>query len=126
MDREFVLKTVKQLFFAALFGAVFSLVCLAVAALFVKNFSTPQAGVSAINWSVKCVAAFLGSALFVRGERALFKGAGAGALFVVLTMFLFAVIGGGLHIDGFFVLELIVCAILGGAGGLLGAKLRKA
>lgn len=126
MEKECIKDTVKQLFFAALFGAVFSLLALAVAAIFVKNFSMPQSGVTAINWSVKCVAAFLSSVLFVRGARALFKGAGAGALFALLTMFLFAIIGGGFHVDGFFVLELIVCAILGGAGGLLGAKLRKA
>ncbi len=126
MDRELLKQTLKQLIFAALFGAVFSLLALALAAIFVKNFSVPQAGVTAVNWCVKCVAAFLGSVLFIRGERSLFKGAGAGALFAVLTLLLFAMIGGGVHVDGFFVLELVVCAILGGAGGLLGAKLRKA
>ena len=126
MEKEQVKATVKQLLFAALFGAVFSLLALAVAAIFVKNFSMPQSSVTAINWSVKCLSAFLSSVLFVRGARGLFKGAGAGAIYVVLTMLLFAIIGGGFHIDGFFVLELIVCAILGGAGGLLGAKLRKA
>ena len=126
MEKEQVKATVKQLLFAALFGAVCSLLALAVAAIFVKNFSMPQSSVTAINWSVKCLFAFLSSVLFVRGERALLKGAGAGAVYVILTMLLFATIGGGFHIDGFFVLELIVCAILGGAGGLLGAKLRKA
>ena len=125
MDREFFLNAVKQILFAVVFGAVFSLLCLAVAVIIVKNFSTPQAGVTAINWCVKCVASFLAGALFIRGERALLKGAGAGVLFSVLTMLLFAIIGGGFHVDGFFVLELAVCAILGGVGGLLGAKLRK-
>ena len=126
MDRDLIRSTVKQLVFASLFGTVCSLAALAVAAIFVKNFSMPQPSVTAINWSVKCVAAFLSAALFVKGERALFKGAGAGVIFALLTLLLFAVIGGGVHLDGFFVLELAVCAILGGAGGLLGAKLRKA
>lgn len=125
MDREFAIATVRQIFFAALFGAVFSLLSLAIAAIFVKCFPMPQAGVTAVNWCVKCVGAFLASALFIRGERALLKGAGAGLAFAVLTLLLFAMIGGGFRIDGFFVLELAVCAILGGAGGLLGAKLRK-
>ncbi len=126
MEREFALKTAKQIALAALFGTIFSLTALAVAAIFVKQFVLPQTTVTAIGWCVKCVAAFLSCALFIRGERAVPKGIGAGVSFTVLTLLLFAAIGGGFHIDGFFVLELAVCAILGGAGGLLGAKLRKA
>ena len=126
MDRKGIGTAGKQIALAAFCGAVFSLLALALAAVFVKNFSLPQPTVTAINWSVKCVAAFFGSVLFVKGERALFKGVGAGVLYTVLTLFLFAAIGGGFHVDGFFVLELAVCGILGGVGGLLGAKLRKA
>ena len=126
MEKKEMRAAGKQVGLAALCGAIVSLFALALAAVFVKNFALPQPTVTAINWSVKCLASFLGSVLFVKGERALFKGAGAGVLYTVLTLLLFAAIGGGFHIDGFFVLELAVCGILGGVGGLLGAKLRKA
>ncbi len=126
MDREFIKKTALSLLFSVVAGALLSLIALAVAALFVKNFTLPQGAVTAINWSVKCLSAFVPAVLFLGGERALLKGVASGALYAVLTLILFAIIGGGFHVDGFFALELVVCGILGALGALLGAKFRKA
>ncbi len=110
---------------AALCYAAFSLFALAIVAVIVKACAPSDAVIRILNWSVKCIGAFLFSLLFIKKERALFKGIAAGILGVILTMFLFAAIGGGFHITWFFPLELFVCGLLGGAGALLSAKLRK-
>ncbi len=125
MEKGFWKGTAVQLLIAAFAAALFSLFALSVAAIFVKVFLPPETVVTAVNWCVKCVAAFLSSCIFIKGERALLKGVGAGVLYAVLALILFSFIGGW-HFDAFFLLELVVCGILGGAGALLGAKLRKA
>ena len=110
---------------AALLYAAFTLFALALIAVIVKACAPSDAVIKALNWLVKCIGSFFFCMLCIKKERALFKGAIAGILGVFLTMFLFAAIGGGFHITWFFPLELLVCALLGGAGALLGAKLRK-
>lgn len=126
MEKQEVVKSIFRVCCAALAGAVFSLFCLSVFAIIVQAYALPQAAVTAVLWTVKCLSAFLSCLLFLGGERALFKGMGAGVLYSILTMLLFAAIGGGFGLGGFFALELLVSAILGGCGALVGAKLRKA
>ncbi len=104
---------------------LFSLFALALVAVAVRAYAPPQAVVTAINWAVKCVGVFVCCMLFSGTERALFKGMAAGALSSLCTMLVFALIGGGFALDAFFLLELLVCTLLGGAGALLGAKFRK-
>ena len=65
------------------------------------------------------------SAVFLHGERALFKGMAAGTLAAVFAMLLFAAIGGGFRVNALFLVELIVCAVLGALGALVGVKLRR-
>lgn len=126
MDKQVIFKGVFEAVLAALAAAVFSLFALAIAALFVRGFLLPQTAVTAIDWSIRCVAVFLGSLFLIGKERALFKGMGAGIMFCFLTLLLFGLIGGNWQLDIFFLLELVVCIILGGVGALVGAKLRKA
>lgn len=61
----------------------------------------------------------------LHGERALFKGMAAGTLAAVFAMLLFAAIGGGFRVNALFLVELIVCAVLGALGALVGVKLRR-
>ena len=70
--------------------------------------------------------ALLSGAILIGSERALFKGIAAGVLGCVLTMFLFAAIGGGFHVTPLFCLELPLTGILCGFGALVGGKFRKA
>ena len=105
---------------------VFSLVALAVTAVFIRAYCPPQGVVTAVSWTVKCAGVFLFSLLFIRRERAVFKGAAAGLFSALATLAVFAIIGGGASVTGFFALELFVSAALGALGALLGAKLRKA
>lgn len=110
---------------SALLYSAFSLFALAIIAFIVKASAPSDAVIKVLNWTVKCIGAFVFPLLCVKKERALVKGAVSGVLGVFLTMFLFAAIGGGFYVTWFFLLELFVCALLGGAGALLGAKLRK-
>ncbi len=122
-------KTVRRAIFevlrAALFTTLFSLLALTIVAVFVKAYRPDTVTVTAINWTVKCVGVFFVSLLFLGRERALFKGICAGVLSSVLTMFVFAAVGGGFFVDILFLPELLLTAASGGAGALLGAKFRK-
>ena len=48
-----------------------------------------------------------------------------GVVAAILSMLLFAAIGGGFRVNALFLVELIVCALLGAFGALVGVKLRK-
>ena len=121
----FFRKAVWETLKAALLYAAFALFALALTAVIVKACAPSDTVVRILNWTVKCIGSFVFPLFCIKKERALLKGIAAGILGVILTMFLFAAIGGGFHITWFFPLELLVCALLGGAGALLGAKLRK-
>lgn len=118
-------RAVVEITLSVLFYALFCLVALALAAVFIRAY-VPAAGVvSAINWVIKCVGSFLFPLIFVRRERALIKGAVAGVAGAVFTMLLFAIVGGGFSLTALFLAELVVCALLGGLGALAGMKLRR-
>ena len=125
MDKAFWRNAIWEVFKAALATTAFCLFALALVAVFVRAYAPPQIVLTAVNWSLKCVGSFCFCMIFIRRERALFKGLSAGFLSVFLTMFLFAAIGGGFHLDWLFLAEIVLISVLGGLGGLLGAKLRK-
>lgn len=121
----FFRKAVWETLKAALLYAAFSLFALALTAVIVKACAPSDTLVRALNWMVKCIGSLVFPFICIKKERALIKGIAAGVLGVILTMLLFAAIGGGFHVTWFFPLELLICGILGGAGALVGSKLRK-
>ena len=126
MDKAFWRRATIEVVRTAFFTTVFSLFALALVAVFVRAYAPSQLTITAVNWTVKCVGIFLFSIFFIGRERALFKGLAAGVLSAILTMFVFAAIGGGFHVNWLFLAELVLCAACGGAGALIGAKLHKA
>ena len=122
--REKCLRAGKDVLVAALLITLFYLVATALAAVFVRAYVPPDGAVVAVNWVIRCVGAFLMSAVFLHGERALFKGMAAGTLAAVFAMLLFAAIGGGFRVNALFLVELFVCAVLGALGALVGVKKR--
>ncbi len=118
-------RSVKQVVLAALFCTIFYLVATALAAILVRAYAPADGAVLAINWVIKCVGAFLFPLLFVHSGHALFKGIAAGLFATVLAMLLFAAIGGGFRLNALFLVELLVCGVLGGLGALAGVRLRK-
>ena len=118
-------RAVIEVLLSTLFYALFCLVALALVAVFVRAY-VPAAGVvTAVNWVVKCVGSFLFPLIFVRRERALVKGVVAGLCGALVTMLLFAAVGGGFSLTALFLVELLVCGVLGGPGALAGVKLRR-
>lgn len=118
-------RAIKEVLIASLVITLFYLVATALAAVFIRAFVPADGVVVAVNWMIKCVGVFLGCAVFLHGERALFKGMASGVCAIVLSMLLFAAIGGGFRLNGFFLLELVVCALVGAVGALVGVKLHK-
>lgn len=122
---EEVKKTAREVGLSAISGAAFYLFAAAIFAVFVRAYAPSGAAVTAVNWILKALASFSFCLLFVHPSHALFKGMGGGAAMCVLSMLLFAAIGGGFHLTWLFPAELVLSAALGGAGALLGVKLRK-
>lgn len=125
MDGAFWKRTAWEIFKTTLLTAVFCLFFEAIFAVIIRAASPSTALITAINWIVKCAAVFVFSLVCIRRERAFFKGLAAGLVAVFLTMFLFAAIGGGFHLDILFLPELALSTVAGGLGALLGTKLRK-
>ena len=118
-------RNIFEVVLAALFYAIFCLVALALTAVFVRAY-VPAAGVvTAVNWVIKCFGSFLVPMLVIRRGRALLKGALAGVAGALVTMLLFAIVGGGFSLTALFLAELLACGVLGGLGALVGTKLRK-
>ena len=125
MDKVFWKRAAWELIKTALLTAVFCLFFEAIFALIIRAAAPSDILITAVNWVIKCAAVFLFSMLFIKRERAFFKGLAAGLLAVFITMFLFAAIGGGFHLNILFLPELVLSTLCGGLGALLGAKLRK-
>ena len=118
-------RAVVEILLSTLFYALFCLVAMAVAAVFVRAYVPSAGAVSVIGWAIKCAGSFLFPLIFVRRERALVKGVVAGLCRALVTMLLFAAVGGGFSLTALFLVELLVCGVLGGLGALAGVKLRR-
>ncbi len=124
MERDFwsraILEVVKFIFFSL----VGCLLAESVFAFFVRSFALPSETVRTVNWIIQAVACTVCGIFTVRSERALFKGMAGGVLSVLVTMLVFGFIG-GFHLNALFLLKLLLGALCGGAGAILGVKLRK-
>lgn len=125
MENSFWKRAAWEVFKSALCATAFCLIAEAVFALVVRACAPSQGLITAVNWILKGLGVFVFSLLFIRKERAFFKGLAAGFISTLLTMLLFAAIGGGFHLSLLFLIELPLMMLLGGAGALLGAKFGK-
>ncbi len=123
--QSFLGRCVREVTLSVLFYAVFCLAAMSLVAVFVRAYAPQDGAVTAAAWVIRCAGSFLFPLLFVRRERALFKGAAAGAVGAVVTMLLFAAVAGAFSCTWLFAVELFACALLGGLGALAGVKLRK-
>lgn len=108
----------------ALSATIFCLFAAAILAVFVRAYAPSDVTVTIVNQILKCVGVFVFSLIFVRRDRALFKGAAAGVMALFLTTLIFGLIG-GFHVTAFFFAEILFAALFGGLGALCGGKLRK-
>ena len=117
-------RAVKECGLSALVSAVFCLFAVALFAVFVRAYAPSETTVAVINRVILAAGVFLSSFLFVHRERALFKGTAAGVLSLLVTTLVFGSIG-GFHFTALFLADLLLCAVFGGLGALLGVKIRK-
>lgn len=118
-------RAIIEIVLSTLFYALFCLVMMAIVAVFVRAY-VPSAGVvTAVSWIVKCAGSFLMPLIFVRRGRAFLKGAVAGIFGSLVTMLLFAIVGGGFSLTALYLVELLVCGVLGALGALAGIRLRR-
>ena len=117
-------KAVKECGLTAALSAAFSLFAVALFAVFVRAYAPSDTTIAIVDRIILSLGVFVFSLIFIRRERALFKGAAAGVLSLLLTTVIFGCIG-GFHFTPMFLLELLLVAVFGGLGALLGVKLRK-
>ena len=118
-------RAIIEIVLSTLFYALFCLVMMAIVAVFVRAY-VPSAGVvTAVSWIVKCAGSFLMPLIFVRRGRAFLKGAVAGIFGSLVTMLLFAIVGGGFSLTALYLVELLACGSLGALGALAGGRLRR-
>ncbi len=124
MENGFFGRAVKETLACALCATAFCLTLEALFAVFVRAFALSSGAITAFNWLIQAAASFTCALLFIKSERTLFKGMAGGVLSVLLPMLVFGWIG-GFHLNGFFLLKLLLGGVLGGLGALLGVKVRK-
>ncbi len=122
---ETIKRTAREISLAAVSGTAVYLFAAAIFAVIVRAYAPDAAVVTATGWVLKALFSFCFCLLFIHRGRALFKGMGGGFCMCMLEMLLFAAIGGEFRLTWFFALELLLSAALGGAGAVLGVKLRK-
>ncbi len=121
---ETLKKAIKESGLAAICASAFCLFATALFAVFVRAYAPSEVTIAVVDRVILAAGVFLFSFVFVHRERALFKGAGAGALSFLLTVVIFGCIG-GFHFSAMLLADLLLCALFGGLGALLGVKLRK-
>ncbi|MGN0823046.1 MAG: hypothetical protein ACI4NG_04670 [Candidatus Gallimonas sp.] len=124
MEDGFLRRAAAEAIKAAFFCTAFCLLAEALFAVFIRAYAPSYAVLSAVNWGIKCLGASVGALIFVRGDRAFFKGLAAGAVGCFATMLIFGAVG-GFHLTPLFLLEVPLMAAVGGAGAVIGRFLRK-
>ena len=124
MSEHFWGRAVREVALAAAAATVFCLLSEALFAVFVRAYALSSEAILLSNLLCKTAAAFAFSLLFVRRERAFFKGTAAGLLFLLVTTLLFGLIG-GFRFTPLFLADVLLCALAGGFGAAAGRKLRK-
>ena len=77
-----------------------------------------------VNQTLKVLSAFLGAVFFVRGEKGLVKGVAIGLLFTALSYLTFSAIGGDFSLSWWIIVELVLSALAGVVGGVIGVNIR--
>ena len=96
-------KAVKECGLTAALSAAFSLFALALFAVFVRAYAPSDTTIAIVDRIILSLGVFVFSLIFIRRERALFKGAAAGVLSLLLTTVIFGCIG-GFHFTPMFLL----------------------
>ena len=100
-------------------AAVFTLAAVLIFALLIKIFSIGSSIIVPVNQVIKMLAVFLGCFVCLRPTRAVLKGAVSGIGVILLTYFLFAVIGGAISFGWGNILDIVFGAIVGAISGIV-------
>ena len=94
-------------------------------ALILRWASISNTAIKTINQFIKVIAIFAGCFFSLKGEKGLIKGAVCGGFFSIIMFLLFSIIGGKTAFSGWFFLEVLFGAIVGGISGILTVNARK-
>ena len=119
MQNQTIFQIVKGVFFAL----AVSLLCSVVFACILRFSPLPDTVIYPVNQTLKAVCIAVGTLLFVRGEKGLWKGGGIALIFTALSYLAFSAIGGDFSLSWLIFLELAIALIVGAAAGAVAVNL---
>jgi putative membrane protein (TIGR04086 family) len=106
------------------FALAFSLLSAIIFASVLRFSGLSDKVIYPVNQTLKVLSAFLGAVFFVRGEKGLVKGVAIGLLFTALSYLTFSAIGGDFSLSWWIIAELVLSALAGVVGGVIGVNIR--
>ena len=103
----------------------FSFLCAVIFASILRFTSLPDKVIYPVNQAIKLCAVVLGALVFVRGEKGWLQGLAIALLFTALSYLTFSAIGGDFSLSWWIVIELLLGALAGVVGGVVGVNCRR-
>lgn len=94
-------------------------------AVILRVSAIPERAVYPVTQTVKVLCAFLGALASVRGEKGWLRGGAIGILFGMLSYLAFSALGGDFSLSWLIVFELVLTAVSGALGGVIGVNVRR-
>jgi putative membrane protein (TIGR04086 family) len=118
-------KSILQITKAVAMSVIVALALVLIFTFIIQIFSLPSSVIKPVNQVIKILCIVAGGLIFIRDEGGLVKGGIYGALAVIVTYLLFAIIAGEFAFSWTTIVEFIFGSIIGGIVGVIAVNIKK-